>query len=229
MSAFCSVLFTGMTFAATPWWEQPTICKSNPTNCYASMGAGFDTGMWDAVSNCWGLKFVCPDALSAATSQSVLMGKSEIMAGTGIKNDFDIDILNTDCFGVRKTIANGSMASVNGSYVNVWCSGILSNPDETLPSGEITLGAQPTCKDLAPDGWIAVLNQKCYGKYLEPNDYYIECEGNNVLPSRIIVLNGSEKIVGVGSLPNHPIDTSTAKALFDTMQTVSASQKSKYF
>jgi hypothetical protein len=215
--------------AQVPWWHQPTICRPNPTNCYAAMGAGFDNGMWDAASNCWGMKMVCGDAL-AATGSDKYMGKTEIAAGTGINPDFDMDLLNGGCFGIRKTAANGSMASVGGKFVNVWCSGVLDNPSETLPTGEITSGAQPNCKDLAKNGWIGILNQKCYGKYYNPDNYYIECAGNAALPARLIVLNGANAVTGTvpGNYP-YPTDVSKANDLFDKMQSVSASQKSQYF
>lgn len=53
----CSLLFSlcslGDTYAATtPWWMQPTVCRLDPTDCYTTMGMGFDSEMWDATSNC---------------------------------------------------------------------------------------------------------------------------------------------------------------------------------
>ena len=42
--ALCS-LFIGDSNAATPWWQQPTVCRLDPTNCYSTMGAGFDANM----------------------------------------------------------------------------------------------------------------------------------------------------------------------------------------
>lgn len=225
-----SLFVIGGACAATPWWLQPTVCRVNPTNCYTGMGAGFDTEMWDGVANCRGMKWICPDATIAIDSDPVLMGKNEISANTGINSDFDTSILYNDCFGARKTTANGSQASVGGSYVNVWCNGVLSSPDETLATGEITFGAQPTCTELAADGWVAVLNSKCYGKFYDPGQYYIECAGANLTPNRIIVLNGADAAIGTGSGNyNYPTDTSAAKTLFDKMQSNSATQKAKYF
>lgn len=229
-SAISALVFGSGAMAAVPWWLQPTICKPNPTGCYASMGAGFDDGMWDATSNCWGLKMVCGEAIKPAASDSVAMGKTAIASGTAINSDFDTDLLNGDCFGARKTTANGSMASVNGTYVNVWCNGVLDNPDETLHTGEITFGTQPKCKDIAPNGFVAVLNQKCYGKFYDPASYYIECQGNNELPTRLIELNGADYITGTSSGSyNYPTDTAAAKALFDKMQSTSATKKAEYF
>ena len=230
LTGFGGIVLTSPAMSATPWWLQPTICRPNPTNCYASMGAGFDTGMWDATGACWGLKLICPNALTTSPKDPVPMGKVEISSGTNIKSDFDVSILVEDCFGSRKTTANGSMASVNGKYVNVWCNGILNNPDEILPNGEITYGTQPVCRDLATDGFIAVVNQKCYGKFYDTSAYYIECSGTKVLPDRIIQLNGAMADIGTGSVdPNYPTDTAAAKALFDKMQSVSAAQKKQYF
>lgn len=230
LCALCATVFAGAADAAVPWWLQPTICRPNPTGCYAVMGAGFDGEMWDATSNCRGLKMICGAALKPTKSDSVAMGKTAIAASTGISPDFDTDLLNADCFGTRKTTANGSMASVNGTYVNVWCNGVLDNPDETLTTGEITFGAQPKCKDIAQNGWVAALNQKCYGKYYDPSAYYIECSGNDVMPSRLIELNGAIAVVGTSAGNyNYPTDTSAAKSLFDTMQAASAAKKAQYF
>ncbi len=210
----------------TPWWQQPTICRMNPTDCYVGMGAGYDNGMWDAGGNCWGMKLICPEATVATNAAPVPMGRTEIAAGTGIKRDFDTDILNGDCFGVRKTTANGSMASVDGNFVNVWCNGVLDNVDETLPTGEITFGTQPTCRDLAPNGWVGVLAHQCYGKFYDPAQYFIECDGNSLLPKRLIVLNGADAMDTSG---DYPTDTNAAKELFDKMRSVSDAQRAKYF
>ena len=169
--------------AATPWWEQPTVCKLDPTDCYATE------------------------------------------SGTNINKDFDTNILNGDCFGVRKTIDNGAMASVNGEYVRVWCNGILDNPDEYLPNGEITYGAQPTCNELAEYGYVATIDNKCYGKYYDMSKYYIECNGNDILPSRIIITNNADYTMA----SNAPDDESAADKLFDKMQSVSESQREIYF
>jgi hypothetical protein len=227
--AFVSMIFA-TTAHAVSWWQQPTICRPNPTNCYASMGSGFDDGMWDTGGNCWGLKMVCPEALTTTAAAPVAMSKSAITAGTGIKVDYDTSMLNGDCFGTRKTNSNGAMASVNGSYVKVWCHGILSSSNETLTNGEITFGNQPTCKMLARDGYIAVLSQNCYGKYYEPNDYYIECSGTNELPTRIVQLNNSDWKAGItGGGYDYPTDTSAAKSIFDKMQSVSAAKRAEYF
>jgi len=232
--ALCALLFAlcaaGGARAATSWWLQPTICKPNPATCYASMGIGFESGMWDATGNCWGLKIVCGEALTPVKTSPVEMGKTTIAAGTGINADFDTSMLNGDCFGARKTQANGSMASVNGTFVKVWCNGILDNPSETLATGEIQFGTQPNCKDLAKNGFIAVLNQKCYGKYFAEGDYYIECAGTNELPTRIVRLNGASQVVGTtaGSY-NYPQDLASAKTIFDTMQSVSAAKRAENF
>lgn len=211
--------------AATPWWLQPTICKLNPTDCYRGMGAGYDPEMWDATSSCWGIKYICGDALTTKTSDPQPMGRAEIARGTGISTDYDTDLLGVDgdCFGRRKTAENGSIASVNGKYVNVWCNGILPNPDETLEYGEITYGTQPTCASLAADGYVGIENGRCYGKYYDSAQYYIEC-GTDLLPSRLIVLNGADYT----ATTKYPTE-SDAEKMFDTMYSVSRDQKAKYF
>lgn len=239
ISAICSFGIASDVLAAiskpatsVPWWLQPTVCKPNTASCYSNMGAGFDSGMWDATSNCWGLKMVCSDATTnTSDTEPVAMGKTTVASGIGINSDFDTNVLNGDCFGARKTVSNGSSVSIDGDFVNVWCSGVLDNPTEIVPNGEIKTGVQPTCKELAANGWVGVLNQRCYGKYFDPSKYYIECEGTNLLPKRIIILNGSDKVIGSGSAPsaNYPTDTSAAATLFDKMQGVSAGKKSQHF
>ncbi len=221
-----SILASHGANAAINWWERPTVCRLDPTDCYTSMGTGYDSEMWDANSECWGMKLICPEALKREEYQPVPMGKTEIAKGTEIKQDFNTDILNGDCFGVRKTTSNGTMASVNGEYVRVWCNGILENPDEFLTNGEITYGAQPTCSDLAEYGYVGVVNNRCYGKYYDQSEYFIECEGDDLLPSRIILLNGADYTAPSGDAP---ADKSAADKIFDQMESVSETQRQKYF
>lgn len=221
-----SFMVIGGADAATPWWERPTICRLDPTNCYSAMGNGFDSGMWDATANCWGLKLICPQAMRTAHNDPVPVGRGDIASGKNINPDFDVSELNGDCFGVRKTTANGTRASVNGTYVNVWCNGILDNPDEYVASGEITFGAQPTCARLARDGYVAVVNNRCYGKHFSDAEYFIECDGTDTLPSRLIVLNGADYNTGGA---NVPVDKRAADAIFDQMYQTSQIQYKKYF
>ncbi len=216
----------GASMAAIPWWEQPTVCRVSPSNCYPSMGAGYDSSMWDVGSNCWGQKMICPEATIAQNDSPVAMERGEIARGTGIKQDFDTNVLNGDCFGVRKTINNGSMASVDGKFVNVWCNGVLDNVDEVLPNGEISFSANPSCTELADNGYIAVLNQRCYGKYYDTAQYYIECDAAGLLPARLIVLNGANYET---TATNVPADQRAADAIFDTMHQASSAQHDKYF
>ncbi|MBQ5700281.1 MAG: hypothetical protein IIV74_03235 [Alphaproteobacteria bacterium] len=223
-----SLFITHATHAATtPWWLQPTVCRLDPTDCYAAMGAGFDSEMWDATSSCWGLKLICPDALTEYSRDAIPMGRAEIARGTKINKDFDTDLLSTDgdCFGRRRTAENGTTASVGGKYVNVWCPGILEKPDETLPNGEITYGNQPTCSQLAEIGYVGVTNGRCYGKYFDTNKYYIECD-RELEPSRLIILNGAD----IGAPANGaPTTKSQADKKFDTMYSTSQGQYKKYF
>jgi len=221
-----SFAIIGVANAATPWWQQPTVCRLDPTNCYSAMGAGFDSGMWDATANCWGLKLICPQAMRTTTDEPTPVGRGDIADGRKINSDFDVTVLNGDCFGARKTTANGTRASVNGTYVNVWCNGILDNPDEIVASGEITYGAQPTCARLASDGYVAVVNNRCYGKRFNDSEYFIECSGTDILPSRLIVLNGADYNTGGANIPTNARD---ADAIFDQMYQTSQTQYKKYF
>lgn len=225
-SLLLGTVITTAADAAQPWWQQETICRLNPANCYTGMGAGFDSGMWDAGANCWGMKLICPQATTTPNSAPVAMGRNEIASGNGINRDFDTGVLTGDCFGMRKTVNNGSMASVNGKYVNVWCNGILDSADETLASGEITFGTQPTCAKLATNGYVGVLNGRCYGKYYDTNDYFIECDAAAPLPKRLIVLNGADYTAPMGGAPT---DKAAADKKFDQMESISKTQRSKYF
>lgn len=218
---------------STSWWLQPTICKLNTTNCYSDMGIGYDKTMWDSTSNCWGVKMICPEATTYNnTSYPVAMTKSEIANGNNIDSSFDVTVLNGDCYGTRKTISNGSVAVIDGSNVKVWCTGVLNNPSETLENGQIQLGGEPTCQDLAQNGFVGIINQKCYGKYFDPNKYYIECESGELLPKKIILLNGADTVTGYNPAKpsvTYPTDVNSATELFDKMQSVSAAKKAEYF
>lgn len=220
------------TAATIPWWLRPTVCKINPTNCYPNMTYGYliemgNTESWDDTSNCWGLKLICPEALITDAREPVALKRKEIEQGKKIKTDYDINNLssNRDCFGTRKTSNDGTKVSVNGQLVNVWCPGILDNPDETLENGEITYGAQPTCQSLARNNFAAVENGNCYGKYYDANQYYLEC-GNALLPTRLIVLNGANYNTPTNGAPT---TKKAAERLFNEMYTNSKTQKSKYF
>ena len=183
--------------------------------------------IWDATAKCWGLKIICPEALNDPTSTPRAMGRADIADKKKINQDFNTELLSTngDCFGRRKTSSDGTIASVNGNDVYVWCPGILTSPDEFMTNGEITYGAQPTCEQLASDGYVAVANGRCYGKYFDEYKYFIEC-GSAIQPTRLIVLNGAAHNAAT---TNAPRDTETAKRLFDKMYDVSKEQNKKYF
>ncbi len=214
--------------AATPWWEQPTVCRLNPTNCYSAMGAGFESGMWDSTSNCWGLKLICPEALTEPATQPIPIERTALKSGKGILSDFDTDALSAsgDCYGRRKSSKNGATVSVNGKYVNVYCPGILDNPDETLENGEIVYNNQPTCQTLAESGYVATLNDDCFGKYYDISNYFIECGGTSLLPARIIILNGADYNI---THPGMPQTMDAANKMFETMYSTSKIQHDKYF
>lgn len=226
ISVLCLSFAPGMAGAVTNWWEQPTVCKLDPTDCYTSMGIGYEPEEWDSDAECWGMKLICPEALKSGGTYPVAMGRDDIKNGTGINADFDTNILDGDCFGVRKTTENGAMAMINGEYTRVWCNGILDNPDEYMQNGEITYGAQPTCAQLAEYGYVAAINNNCYGKYYDAAQYYIECNGDDVMPSRLILLNGADYTMASG---NAPVDERAADKLFDEMESKSESQRDIYF
>ena len=213
--------------AATPWWEQATICRLNPSKCYASMGAGFESEMWDVDAKCRGMKYICPEALVDEESIPVLISKKDIDNKSIIKTDYDANLLSEsgDCFGRRKTNKNGNEVMIKGEFVKVWCDGVLNKSDETLSNGEVVYGTQPTCNSLKENGYIAAENGKCFGKYYDASNYHIEC-GDNVQPERIVVLNGAE-------YKKHnfsgPVTNAEAEKLFDKMYDISKTQKAQYF
>lgn len=209
------------------WWEQPTVCKIDTTKCYISMGAGYDPDIWDATSKCRGMKYICPNAMIQKHETPVLVARKDIESKKFINSDFDIEQLSTsdDCFGRRKTSKDGTLVSVNGQYQMVWCSGILNTPDEILDNGEITYGKQPSCSELAKDGYIATLNNRCYGKYYDTEQHYIDC-GTALLPKRIIILNGADyETINKAA----PVTMNDAKTLFKKMYSNSHKQHEVYF
>lgn len=212
---------------AVDWWLMPTVCRINSTYCYNSMtGAGYDPEIWDAKANCRGMKYICPEALTTKERAPVLMGRQEIASGIGFNPDFDPALLNKadSCFGMRRTSADGTKVSVNGVMTNVYCAGVLDDPDEIVQNGEIEYDiGRPTCNELAANGYAAVLNGRCYGKYYDQSKYYIEC-GTGLVPSRLIVLNGADIYDNNGG-----VDKATADSLFNKMYSISQAQKQKYF
>ena len=209
-----------------PWWDQAYICRPNTTKCYLSMGAGYDDTLWDSDGHCWGMKMICPDALTTGEKNPTPVARADIAAMRGISSDFDPSVLNGDCFGVRRTSSDGAMVSINGQMARVWCPGVLNHVDEIVSTGEVTFGTQPTCSDLAPDGWVAALNTRCYGRHYDTSEYFIECSGSAELPSRIVVLNGADYTTGTAGAI---VDSTSAGKLFDKMATVSKRQRDKYF
>ena len=211
-----------------PWWLQPTICKISPKNCYIGMGAGYDSEMWDANNNCWGMKLICPDALVADESEPRPMGRNEIAAGKGIKTDYDVNVLNGDCFGVRATkdVRSGTLVSVNGKFVKLWCSGVLNKPDEEFAEGDVAYDA-PKCAELAKNGFVGVANGKCYGKYFDENEYFIDCAGAGELPTRIVILNGADWTKNI--IEGVPYDKAVANKTFNEMYSISTAKHKEYF
>lgn len=221
-----SLISNGTAHADIPWWLRPTVCRISPTDCYTAMGAGFDTEMWDATSSCWGMKYICADALTNSNT-ATLMGRAEIARGTGINSDFDTNLLGIDgdCFGRRKTEQNGAIAIINGKPVKVWCNGILDNADEEVANGEISLTTQPTCQTLANNGYVGVINNNCYGKYFDDAKYYIDCS-SGLEPERIIILNNADYDADGTDAPQTQSD---ADEHFEKMYNASKKQHTKYF
>ncbi len=220
-----SIVCLTATADAADWWNQATVCKYDTTKCYTTMGAGFDSEMWDTNGKCRGMKYICPNALKTQSTQPELIGKNSIAQKTN--TDYDTNVLGEtgDCFGKRKTNKTGTQIMVNGEYVNLYCHGVLSDADETLTNGEIVYKNQPTCESLKANAYIAVENGKCVGKSIDDSKYYIDCD-KNLLPKRLVLLNGAE-ITTIKS--GNEITQNDASKLFDKMYNVSQQQKKEYF
>lgn len=226
ISFISGIWIAGANAATLQWWQQPTICRASSVTCYPSMGTGYDYELWDKDSNCRGMKLICPDALVNGGDEPVAISKSKLPADAKtIKADFDTTVLVDGCFGARRAQNSGAQVSVNGKFVNVFCRGVLRTPDEVVATGEITLGAQPTCQELADDGYAAVVNGKCYGKYYDPAEYYIEC-GTAITPTRLVVLNGADYMA---ASKNTPSTKAEADVIFKQMQETSSAQRAQYF
>lgn len=229
-----TLIITASAASAANWWNQPTVCSIINDKCYTNMGAGFDPEIWDATglagNGCWGMKYICSEALKQGSNEPVLIGQKDLGNKTIVNPDYNIDQLSDsgDCFGRRKANKAGNEVMVNGTYVKVWCDGVLNRSDETLANGDILYDEkQLTCGSLKQNGYVAVENGKCFGKYYDENDYHIECGNDDkVQPKRIVILNGAEY-----KKHNYsgPITVADAEELFDEMLSVSKKQKNKYF
>lgn len=211
--------FTTVSHAATlDWWEQPTVCRVNPAKCYSAMGTGYDIEQWDRDSDCRGKKIICGTALKPTSDDNWAMSKTDIKSMNGINPDFNVDVLNGDCFGARKTLSNGLQAILNNKPVDVYCPGILENIYnydyiENVETGAIlTRTIQPKCSELAEYGYARVKNGRCYGKQYSESEYYIDCaHGDN---GRLIILNGADYTEPMG---RNPHTLAEANDIFETM------------
>lgn len=175
------------------WWEHDTVCRIDNTKCYVNMGAGFKADEWDSLSNCRGMKYICPNAFKNPQPTATTVSRDEIK--NIISDDFDANILSKtdDCFGVRISNKTGSLVKVGPEYVNVWCTGILKNPTEETENGEITTNEKVTCESLKSNGYIGVENGKCWGKPYDDSKYYVDCGKNEThTPDKLVILNGTE-------------------------------------
>ena len=217
-----------------------SICRLIPTKCYnTTMGNGYlyDTSVsasWDITSNCWGKKYICADALTdeyvrdhIIVDNRAALGRAEIAPATNA--DFDLTVLNGDCFGTRMAKEGGAQIKVDGNYVNVWCYGVLDDLrsediliSETFENGDITT-TQPSCGQLATHGYVNIPNGKCYGKYYNQDEYNIYCTNGN---PTLVILNG----VDVENIVDTDIKTkSAAESRFRTMYENAQVLHKKYF
>ena len=203
---------------AVKWWEQDTICRLDPSNCYTSMGIGFEPEYWDDTSKCWGQKIICGNAQEPSSDENKAMTKKDIAARKNINSDYNTDNLNGDCFGARKTTSNGLFATLNGKQVKVFCPGTIENIyayDETekLANGYILLrDTEPTCKELAEYEFVNVKNNRCHGKRYEQSKYHIDCEYSDGV--RLVIHNGADY---TAPQENAPKTQAEADKIFEEM------------
>ena len=240
MKKIYSALFLTFIFAPAlgdwaRWWEMPTICRPSNTMCYTEAlmnRGGFMVEEWDTGANCRGKKIICPNAVVGGTVSGLeeAFSRAEIVAAGFISTDFDIDTLDSagGCFGIRRLRGGGTEARVDGQWVNVFCPGILDDPDvERVGVGEIIadLTAQPNCEDLSEFGFLGVLRSvsggQCFGMPgFPPGDFYLDC-GNALAPERIIVLNGADRFnvrTNVDPVTSpHPLSEEQAAIVFERM------------
>ncbi len=212
------IINTTYAHCAIKWWEQDTICRLDPSNCYTTMGIGFEAEYWDKTSECWGQKIICGAAQDPVSTENTAMTKKDISARKNINADYDTNILNGECFGARKTSSNGLFATKDGQQVKVFCPGILENvfySDETekLATGSILLrSTEPTCQELANEEYIGIKNGRCHGKKYEKSKYHIDCEHSDGI--RLIIHNGADFTAPQGDAPKTLAD---AEKQFETM------------
>jgi hypothetical protein len=113
----------------------------------------------------------------------------------------------------------------SGSGAKTTVRTLYSATAKELENGEIVYKNQPTCSTLARDGYAAINNGRCIGKYYNSSEYFIDC-GTGIKPTRLIVLNGADY---TATSTNAPETKNDADKLFDTMYSTSQSQKEKYF
>lgn len=211
--------------ATTPWWERETICRLNGTNCYGDETNGIATYVYDdSTIGCWGRKIICPGVLSDHAYFDNNEGVPLDIIINYTKPDFDTNIYvpSGQCWGARRSIQNGTMVLVDGSYVPVWCPGVLDSVHETLPNGEINLRTQPTCEELARNNYAKILNGLCYGKWYDPARFAVQCNGET---STLVILNGAD----YNRNSTRGLTPSSADSTFDNLRRSSETQRNKYF
>ena len=220
----CILSLVIVSSASAYWWLPPTICKKDTSQCYTATNGGIATEFWDTDAKCWGMKYICPDAITYYVREPKTFTKKELTDKSKFDPDYDLNLysVSDDCFGIRRINKEGNQAYVDGKYVNIWCNGILDKPDESFTNGEITYGEQPTCETLKKIGYAAVNTGTCFGKYYDESQYYIEC-GTALLPTRLIVLNNAYYGLHKESFP---VTQTDADIIFDEMYKNSQTQKS---
>ncbi|MBO7508799.1 MAG: hypothetical protein J6T57_00795 [Alphaproteobacteria bacterium] len=213
-------------FASVDWWEHVmnggTVCQVDNTPCWSGVTVGVDMEEWDVSGKCRGKKYICGDALDPVGDAPVLMERADVLGSVGISTDYDTFVLNGDCYGVRKTMNNNTMVSVDGRYVRVWCSNIDLAPEVTeLSNGHFTNGNQPKCQDLADQGCVATLNGQCYGQCYSPTEYVVQCDGEL---ATLIRLNGANYTPGGDGMT-----AAMASNRFNAMVSSASSRRAVHF
>ena len=202
----------------------PTICRPDILSqiplCY-NVGlneTGYNFDALDQSAKCKGKKIICEKAIvKAGNFGDQALSKNEIENNSIVSKFFDTNILNNDCFGVRKRDSSGLYAQTDKGNVKIWCKDVLDNPDEEFLSGSIVLDVsnQPKCSDLAQKNIIDIQNANCFGKKLKER-YHLVCDSANKNAEYIIDDNGDKTLIDDSFLQKITVKEINAK--FENMK-----------
>ncbi|MCL2369432.1 MAG: hypothetical protein FWC83_02030, partial [Alphaproteobacteria bacterium] len=219
-----SLIFAGFSLLfiasadAMNWWERPTICQAVPFTevCPGAGGPGFEMQMWDTTGisptqGCWGVRRICREAFLIEPTDPrddyIARPRHSTLTSMQIRSEFtiystnEINAFNAErgCYGVRLMAADSTRAVCTPYRTTpVWCPDVAESfPHinwERVGTGYMSCTENPTCRELAERGWVAMRGANCYGRefpYDNGLGYFIECPSdiNEQAATRIVRLN----------------------------------------